>query len=110
MPEQPFALAGQLDTQAVATAWRRSRRALASGKLPASIDLGQITQSDSATLALLLEWQAHARARGKQLEFTNPPESLLVLAGLSNVQTLLGWEPADTGPDSVQAATNGTKS
>lgn len=100
MPEQPFTLSGQLDTQAVSTAWRVSRSALAAGQLPEQIDLGNISQSDSATLALLLDWQAQAHSRNQAIRFINPPESLLVLARLSSVQDLLGWETVENpSPD-----------
>ncbi|MCC5865606.1 MAG: STAS domain-containing protein [Wenzhouxiangella sp.] len=102
-PEQAFALTGKLDPGAVAAVWRASRAAAAAGKLPDSIDLGSITQCDSATLALLLEWQARAHSQGGQIEFTNPPESLLVLARLSQAEQLLGWGPAEQSPSGEQA-------
>lgn len=103
MPEQAFALSGKLDPGAVAAAWRASRAAAAAGKLPDSIDLGNISQCDSATLALLLEWQAQAQKQGRQIEFANPPESLLVLARLSQAEQLLGWGSAEQSPSGAQA-------
>ncbi|MGR9087218.1 MAG: STAS domain-containing protein [Gammaproteobacteria bacterium] len=47
------------------------------------IDLGQVASTDSAGLALMIEWLKHARTRRTQLRFLNIPPQLLTLAKLS---------------------------
>ena len=58
----------------------------------ALVDLQAVEQVDSAGLALLLEWQARARAEGKSLRITNVPDDLLRLAALCEAAGLLGLE------------------
>lgn len=53
------------------------------------IDLADVTAADSAALALLLEWQARARADGRTLAVRNAPGSLLRLARLCEAVDLL---------------------
>lgn len=53
------------------------------------IDLAQVEASDSAGLALLLEWLSIARAAGRTLRYENIPRPLLQLARLSDVEQLL---------------------
>jgi phospholipid transport system transporter-binding protein len=51
-----------------------------------AVDLGGITESDSAALALLLHWQRTAAKSGCQLQFTAWPESLQSLLGLYDLE------------------------
>jgi len=53
------------------------------------IDCHGITLSDSAGLAVLLEWLAVARRAGRSLRYTKLPEGLAALAQISDVQELL---------------------
>jgi phospholipid transport system transporter-binding protein len=53
------------------------------------MDLSGVTSSDSAGLALLIEWQSIARAAARALTYEHLPESLLQLARLSDVEGLL---------------------
>ncbi|MES9872079.1 MAG: STAS domain-containing protein [Candidatus Sedimenticola sp. 20ELBAFRAG] len=52
-------------------------------------DLADVRHSDSAGLALLLEWLDRAEAAGVSLSFQNVPDSLLRIARLSNAEELL---------------------
>ena len=63
-------------------------------------DLQRVTATDSAGLALLIDWLAEARARACTLHYVRPPESLLNLARLSEVEPLLSAAPAAQGSDS----------
>ena len=54
------------------------------------VDLEAVSSTDSAGLALLLEWQAAARQRGARLKFINAPVDLMRLAVLSESTGLLG--------------------
>ena len=53
------------------------------------IDCHGITLSDSAGLAVLLEWLGVARRAGRSLRYTKLPEGLAALAHISDVQELL---------------------
>lgn len=54
------------------------------------VDLSDLVDADSATLAVLIAWVAQARARGGELRYHNAPQTLLNLARLSDVDGLLG--------------------
>lgn len=49
------------------------------------IDMAGVTNSNSAGLALLLEWQREAKKIGRKLTFTNMPASLKAAASLYGV-------------------------
>jgi len=65
------------------------------------IDLAGVTAADSAGLALLLEWQARARANGSSLAVRNAPGALLRLARLCEADELLNL----SGRDAAGSAT-----
>ena len=62
-----------------------------------TIDLSGVTSTDSAGLALLIDWLARARAANKTLHYVQPPEALLALARLSDVEPLLTGQEAAAG-------------
>jgi len=53
------------------------------------VDCHGITSSDSAGLAVLLEWLGAARRSGRSLRYTQLPQGLAALAHISDVQQLL---------------------
>ena len=53
------------------------------------IDLAGVTASDSAGLALLIEWLSVAKSAGRTLRFENIPCQLQQLARLSEVEELV---------------------
>jgi phospholipid transport system transporter-binding protein len=55
----------------------------------AVIDLAGVTTSDSAGLALLIEWLSVAQGASRPLRFENIPSQLQQLARLSEVEELL---------------------
>jgi phospholipid transport system transporter-binding protein len=55
----------------------------------AVIDLAEVTSSDSAGLALLIEWLSVAKSAGRTLRFEKIPSQLQQLARLSEVEELL---------------------
>ena len=59
----------------------------AQGRL--EIDCSRIGASDSAGLAVLLDWLATAKAQGRSLRFTNLPQGLAALGRISEVNELL---------------------
>jgi len=60
----------------------------AAGEL--QFDLQQVGATDSAGLALLIDWLAAAKARQRTLRYVQPPEALRALAKLSDVESLIG--------------------
>jgi phospholipid transport system transporter-binding protein len=63
------------------------RRHLADGVQ--TVDLGEVSEMDSALLALLLAWLREARQHERALGFANLPESLQTIARLYGVDRLL---------------------
>ena len=53
------------------------------------IDLADVTRSDSAGLALLVEWIRSARQKNKTIVFHNVPDQILAIASASGVDELL---------------------
>lgn len=92
-PDQPFRPEGPLTSREVPSLWRQTRHWQTDG-VPERIDLADVGPSDSSGLALLLEWTAWARAQGTSIELLNPPPALLTIAGLSQAESVLGWESA----------------
>jgi phospholipid transport system transporter-binding protein len=54
-----------------------------------TVDLGEVTELDSALLALVLAWLRDAKARPRELGFINLPESLQTISRLYGVDGLL---------------------
>jgi phospholipid transport system transporter-binding protein len=54
-----------------------------------SVDLGEVTELDSALLALALAWLRDARAAKREIAFANLPEGLQTLSRLYGVEDLL---------------------
>ena len=54
-----------------------------------TVDLSELADADSATLAVLIAWAAQARTRGVELRYQNAPQALRTLARLSDVDGLL---------------------
>jgi phospholipid transport system transporter-binding protein len=82
-------LIGPLTFETVALLFRALEQAPPESAPITQIDLAGVSATDSAGLALLLEWQSRARARGGQFELHNAPEGLLRLARLCEAVDLL---------------------
>ena len=54
------------------------------------VDLGGVAESDSAGLALLIEWLRIARQGSKTIRFANVPAQIEALARISEVEDLIG--------------------
>lgn len=59
------------------------------GEAEAEFDLKAVEQMDSAGLAVIFGWVRAARAVGKSLHITNPPQNLLSLAAVYGVAEFL---------------------
>ena len=82
------ALSGPLNFDTVAALLDEGNRVIGSGQVTV-IDLSAVTASDSAGLALMIEWLSVARELGKALRFEHIPLQLQQLARLSEVEELL---------------------
>jgi len=81
-------LEGELDFAAV-PALLAEGAALIRAQSELIIDLAGVESTNSAGLALLLEWLDLARAQGCVLRYRHPPDALWRIAALSNAQSLL---------------------
>lgn len=70
------------------------------------IDLSEVTASDSAGLALLLEWVTWANHSVREIRFTGMPEKILAIARTTEVEPLLmrgeRWSGFIEAPDENQ--------
>ncbi|HEY6516257.1 MAG TPA: STAS domain-containing protein [Steroidobacteraceae bacterium] len=53
------------------------------------MDCAGITHSDSAGLAVMLDWMANMKQEGRPLRFLNLPQGLLAVARISGVEEML---------------------
>jgi phospholipid transport system transporter-binding protein len=56
------------------------------------VDLAGVTEVDSSTVSLLLEWQRVARATARRIDVVNIPANLKSLADLYGVSDLLSFK------------------
>lgn len=93
--KQCWRLSGPLTVSEVPDVYVRSVVQRDRAGLPVSVHLEGVEKTDSSALALLLEWASWARREGSSLEFLSPPDSLRVIAALSDADELLGWPSTD---------------
>jgi len=87
--EGRFRVSGVLDASTAAHVLEESEaRFTQAPKI--DVDLGGVGESDSAGLALLLEWLGMARQAGKEIHFANLPAQIEALARISEVDDLIG--------------------
>ena len=80
-------LSGPVTLANVASVLEEGRRHLEEGAR--EVDLGEVTEMDSALLALLLAWLRESRERQREIAFRNLPEALLTIARLYGVDSFL---------------------
>ncbi|HXU42631.1 MAG TPA: STAS domain-containing protein [Burkholderiales bacterium] len=80
-------VSGAVTLANVAGLLEEGRRYLAEGVR--SVDFGEVTEMDSAALALCLAWLRDAKSSGVAITFSNLPESLQTIARLYGVHDLL---------------------
>ena len=83
-----YGVRGAMTFDSVTDLWRQSAE-MFSGQSVLNIDLADVTHTDSAGLALLVEWLCEASRRGARIEFLNLPAQMLALAGVANLEQLL---------------------
>ncbi|MEO8306912.1 MAG: STAS domain-containing protein [Pseudomonadota bacterium] len=81
-------VSGALTLASADSLWRQLRSSGLLGNAT-SVDLGQVTESDSAGLALLVAWRASCKASGGDLVVKALPVRLAALARLTDAQGIL---------------------
>lgn len=84
-----FQLAGELSFATVPQVYLEADTLFGSPEAALVLDLGRVTRTDSAGLALLVEWLRQARRRSKNLHFRAIPDQLLAIATASGVDAVL---------------------
>lgn len=88
-----LALSGELGFSTVMDVLEEGRRAIASAPTAGTVlDLSGVTKSDSAGLALVVDWLRAARARGVTLAVEAAPAQLADIARVSGLESLLSRE------------------
>ena len=84
-----FVIVGELNFTSVPDLWKKSLPLLA--KSPQlNFDLTGVTTSNSAGIALLLEWVKYAKQHHKAIRFNNIPKQLYSIIAVSGINKLLG--------------------
>jgi phospholipid transport system transporter-binding protein len=78
---------GPVTLSSVHTLLDQSRQMFTGSEL--RVDLSSVSEADSSAVALMLEWERQAAARGASIRFENPTENLKTLIGLYDVGGLL---------------------
>jgi phospholipid transport system transporter-binding protein len=84
-----FKLEGAVTMATVMNLRSAGLRAFGQSSGAIDVDLSGVGRADSGGLALLIDWLAWARAAHRVLKYSSPPEALLALARLSDVEELL---------------------
>ena len=86
---QHFSVEGELNMVTVPALLQAMASQFPATGNEAHIDLAGVTRSDSAGLALLVEWLRLAKTRNIRLHFHNLPSQLRDIARVSDLLTLL---------------------
>ena len=86
--EGQFRISGDLDYQTIPQVLKSSQSMFA-GQKSLTIDLSEVNRSNSAGLALLIEWMRFARSEGCSIRFLNIPEQMHQVAQLCGVEEQL---------------------
>lgn len=89
--ERGIAVAGTLTIATAPRALEAARDCFEQGNGVLQVDLGDLQHTDSAALAVLLEWHRVAARKGRSLEFVAVPERLLQLAQISELEEVVGF-------------------
>jgi phospholipid transport system transporter-binding protein len=89
-----FRVSGVLDASTAREVLEQSESRFAQSK-EIYVDLGGVGESDSAGLALLIEWLRTARQGGQAIRFANVPAGIEALARISEVDELIGEKKAE---------------
>ena len=86
-----FAVEGELDFDSVAGLWDESLR-LFQKQSPSRIDLAGVKRSNSAGVALLVEWLREAKAKKQELCFINIPPQMMSIIEVADLNDLPSFD------------------
>lgn len=82
-------LSGELSMQTVPKIIDEAEPVLAQAGDILRVDLDNVSHSDSAGLALLIEWMRRTHKHGKTIEFYHMPSQMLAIASASGLDNIL---------------------
>lgn len=80
---------GELSKETVPSVWRDANPLIQAATQDLVFDLKDVTRTDSAGLALLLEWMTLARKKALQIHFRNLPAQLWEIAKVSDLEEII---------------------
>ena len=86
-----YGVHGAMTFESVTELWKQGD-AMFTDNTVVQIDLAGVTRTDSAGLALLVEWLREASRQGGRIEFLNLPPQVRALAGAANLERTLAGE------------------
>ena len=86
-----YGVRGNLTFESVSDLWRQGGELFAEQTV-LEIDLAEVKHTDSAGLALLVEWLREASRHGGRIRYFNLPEQMLALARAGNLEQMLAGE------------------
>ncbi|MGA2654575.1 MAG: STAS domain-containing protein [Gammaproteobacteria bacterium] len=91
--DNEWVLQGPLNVRTIRRIWREGYDLLEKTQAKQiTLNLQDLTQSDSASVALLIDWQRYAKQHGKTLRLHHVPEKMREIIRLSNLQNILEHE------------------
>lgn len=93
-----LALPATVTLQEAPALLRTLEAAVAAGSGPLQLDASALADLDTSAVALALQAQRLAGARGRAFELLAPPPKLVALARLYGVESLLSIAPAGAAP------------
>lgn len=96
--EGKFALSGDVSFRTAESVLRASDRLFAGGG-DVQVDLSQVSQTDSAGMALLLEWLSRANGAGVHLRFVDIPQKIKAIAVTAEIDEFLESSQLPTSSD-----------
>ena len=87
--DNSYLISGELNMQTVPALLEQVEPILNRSQDEVCFDLQAVTRSDSAGLALLVEWMQFARQRDRKLSFRNLPDQLRDIARISGLEDIL---------------------
>jgi len=86
--EHHFAVRGELNFASVVGLWQKSER-LFPNRSALTIDLADVSRSDSSGVALLVEWLRQAKRRQQSLQFTHIPMQMQAIIQVADLAQML---------------------
>lgn len=87
--ENGFLINGELSFASVPQLLKEGERKLLAAGRSVTVDLRGVSRTDSAGLALLVEWTRRMRRGGHEVSFINIPQQMMALARLSGLEQVL---------------------